>query len=268
MILNEKEYAPDIKSKSPYFDLKHYAFNEDNVVNWAKANDRIVELSLENLVSLAGYREVSQQIIDKLGEPMRPGSESIPLQKDDKVYKIIFDNGFDIGPWAIAYNKLTKHNRVFPETAYKVAYVVHCPWEKRKEELFSGPVRDTEHRMIRLHLKLLERSATIPKSGYWPVLCQDILETEMPESVYNSGNAKYCCDGTMVEKFLADKGFQQISYPSDPGKRTFKKGKTYVGDVRRDNYGWDKEGNVRIFDAIISNDYKDFCELLGISENG
>jgi hypothetical protein len=258
-ILNEKEYTPDRKSKSLYFDTKHYTFSKENIVNWAKANNRVIEIPLEDFINLLDYN-ASQQLINKLGDFINMGGEAIAFKNENQVNKIIFSLGFRKGPWTIAKEKMVKHNRVFPETAYKVAYVIHCPWEKERDKILNG-----SNKRLKAHLEELEYDTERSSEEYWPVLCQDTLDTD---NIFNKFDAKTINKKDKntgkdymenpIDRFLSDKGFQQLNHSFDHEQRVYKKGRTYVSDIGIRNIGLDKEGNFKIFDAILSTDPEDF----------
>jgi hypothetical protein len=244
-----RPYIAAGKLGSTYFDTKHYTFQVSNVVNWARKSGKLIELPLEDFVRLLSFHDTPPQL-EKLGKFIGRGSEAVAFKKNNKVYKIIFDDGFDKGQWSIAHEKITKHNRVFPETAYKVAYVIHCPWSEDEEKIIDGPD-------IALSEALENIIYDYSNTDYWPVLCQEALDTNVYEELLDKDDKKIYVK-TPIDDFLAKKGFKQLNYCSSPGRRVYKRGKTYLDDVRVGNIGYDDEGNLKIFDAILGTDHKKY----------
>jgi hypothetical protein len=252
--LYEKEFTSTKPSRSSYFDTKHYTFSLDNVVRWATANHKIIEVSLEDFLCFWKYDEVPHKIFETFGYFVKQGIEAIVLKKteDNKVYKIIFDNGMNKDPWEIAKDKLVRHNRIFPETSYKLSHVLHIPWKNEKDKI-SRPDLYYEIKNIEWYNKL-------PVKDYWPVLCQDILDRKNINSktldAINYDTGEYT--ETPIDKYLKNKGFKQLNKHPFSGSRIYKKRRTFISDIHDGNIGRDKEGNYRVFDAILSTNPKDF----------
>jgi hypothetical protein len=191
-------------------------------VNWAKANNKIIKTKFNNdLNKLLWYgNEDILKEFEILGKYLGSGAESIVFEneKEDKVYKIMSDDGIGKNSWEIAKDKIVRHNRVFPETAYKVSYVVYSTSSFR----------------------------------YWPVLCQDVLSTDLEDYKDNS-----------IDKFLRSKGFELMNKSNSPGKKVYKKGRTYVNDIHSGNIGKDKKGNYKVFDACLITKPNDFYNIDG-----
>jgi hypothetical protein len=253
MYLTEKDFTSTKKSKSLYFDTKHYTLSPENVIKWAKTNNKVIEIPLIDFLKLTEYGESSDELTEIFGNYLGQGAESLAFknEKTDKVFKIIYDGGFKENPWEIVKDKIVRHNRVFPETAYKISNVVHVPWDQGKKKILASKDKD----LIFL-LNTHEKISVIPESKFWPVLCQDILDTNNIEDniLHYSHNNKE----TVIDKFLKDKGFKQLNRTIFPGDRTYKKGRTFISDVHKGNIGRDKEGNYKIFDAILDINLHDF----------
>jgi hypothetical protein len=253
MHLNEKDFTSTKPSKSPYFDTKHYTFTIDNVVQWAKVNNKIVEISLEDFLYFLSSddRKIPDKLCNVFGYYLKQGMESLVFKnkEENKVFKILFYDGVDKDPWEIAKDKIVRHNRVFPETAYRLSHVLYVPWKTEREKILAqGPNK------LYYRLKNTEYYCKLPAKDYWPILCQDILDrTNIKKNILDSETIE-----TPIDKYLKSKGFKQLNRHPEPGFRVYKKGRTFINDIYSDNIGQDKDGNYRVFDAIISTDPKKF----------